>query len=73
MGFYSDMKKSALPSRDLPSTLLLSLIPPALHLSQRGERADPSSHQDESTSQRLSLNGSQHGNCSTEYNTSAGT
>jgi hypothetical protein len=35
--------------------------------------ADPSSHQDESTSQRLSLNGSQHGNCSTEYNTPAGT
>ena len=32
-----------------------------------------SSHQDESSSQGLSLNGSQHGNCSTEYDTPAGT
>ncbi len=36
-------------------------------------RRSPSSHQDESSSQGLSLNGSQHGNCSTEYDTPAGT
>ena len=37
------------------------------------ELENPSNQHDESSSQGLSLNGSQHGNCSTEYDTPAGT